>query len=1060
MATVKDRQGHGTTFVDRELELLVLDWWRDEVLAGSPLLVLLRGQRGVGMSRLVHEWAQGLRRREFRLLQGTCYPDGAPPFIALATAVDRIAGMSDLFLTADPRYDPAGRELQLYLRITNGLLSAATHQPTALILQDLHWADLATCQIVRHIAARAADRGDGRPPRLLLVATYCPDEVPARTQPIIDGLLSETIARPLRLEGLDEPAMTALLTELGGGAPGPAFVQWVLGLTGGRPLSAINLFSLLESRDLVDIRQKRLVTRVPTEHLPVAFNPGEAWRARIAALSSDARELLQWVAILGDEVSVEELGAVLGPDGKLRPFLNEAERAGVLLQEAGRIRFTQTQLRQAAQSALSEKDIRAREGDIARRLLAYYGEDAASHASDIVHHLRRGPSGPPFEGWLRDLAVRAAEQASAVAAWGNAATYYEDSLRVSGPQDPVRRRVSLHMQAAQAHIRNQDFQAAKPHLLTAIDLARESRDNEAWGEALFWLTNVDVVSRNQSFFDERLVDEFLESGISDAADEQALVLANVASHRFGEFDLNAGALAIRRARQLITLASRPWVRHFVAEVDGVIRLGRLELDAARTCFAEAVAISPEHEDPWQAAWAEVGLPLVQLLSGEHDSAESSAARAEAASYRTNQWNLHGLALACQGSLALARGRAHDAARWARAAIQSYRRSDYFYAAFVAYPTLAGALAYLGDREHGLKVLEEWRTIAGSLAAPHEILLEALCGDRQRARQLIQDYSLSPLPTAATVFTLNQAVTAVEVGDRVDALNLLEEGYAHLVDAYASGIQFSLEWSVCIPRVLAQAAMRLQDVRACERWLEAGFDVAHRAASPLEMARLRVVNGRMLLAKGNADEGLRQLDRALRFFEASDLMALGVETRRMAPAGGLSRRQDIVVVLVDLRESGTASEEIPEVLFHHLRREFRLIAHQVFDSGGGTLFRDAANGIGARFNSVSAALSSAFMLRTEADRSTLGYSQLAMAPRVAIAAGDAYDEDGVLSGRLVVRAARMLEGCEDGQVVVDEEVKSAADPAVGQFIELTPKQAASFSRREVVYGVEPTEAEFA
>ena len=60
------------------------------MLDRDTVLIMASGEHGVGMSRLMWEWTDGLRRRGFRLLEGACYPDGAPPFIALATALDRI----------------------------------------------------------------------------------------------------------------------------------------------------------------------------------------------------------------------------------------------------------------------------------------------------------------------------------------------------------------------------------------------------------------------------------------------------------------------------------------------------------------------------------------------------------------------------------------------------------------------------------------------------------------------------------------------------------------------------------------------------------------------------------------------------------------------------------------------------------------------------------------------------------------------------------------------------------------------------------------------------------
>ena len=70
--------------------------------------------------------------------------------------------------------------------------------------------------------------------------------------------------------------------------------------------------------------------------------------------------------------------------------------------------------------------------------------------------------------------------------------------------------------------------------------------------------------------------------------------------------------------------------------------------------------------------------------------------------------------------------------------------------------------------------------------------------------------------------------------------------------------------------------------------------------------------------------------------------------------------------------------------------------------------------------------------------------------------DAGVYDGVLSGRSVVRAGRMLELAEDGQVIVDEEVRKAADPARHQFTQLGLRHIRGFSRPESLDLIGPVE----
>ena len=79
---------------------------------------------------------------------------------------------------------------------------------------------------------------------LLIVITWPDSELPPPVMRIIERLEVEPIARGLVLNGLDEPAMNALLTQIGQGGRASC-VQWVCDVTGANPRAAIDLVERL-----------------------------------------------------------------------------------------------------------------------------------------------------------------------------------------------------------------------------------------------------------------------------------------------------------------------------------------------------------------------------------------------------------------------------------------------------------------------------------------------------------------------------------------------------------------------------------------------------------------------------------------------------------------------------------------------------------------------------------------------------------------------------------------------------------------------------------------------
>jgi predicted ATPase len=147
-------------FIGRVDELGLLRRYLDGALAGHPRIVLLSGDAGVGKSRLLSEAMVAATEAGVEVLFGTCYEDGGIPYLALATALRRVdhegarrldpRRRTEPVQGADPESAEAGR-LQLYLDVTAALVDTAADRPTLLVIDDVHWADDASADLLRHV---------------------------------------------------------------------------------------------------------------------------------------------------------------------------------------------------------------------------------------------------------------------------------------------------------------------------------------------------------------------------------------------------------------------------------------------------------------------------------------------------------------------------------------------------------------------------------------------------------------------------------------------------------------------------------------------------------------------------------------------------------------------------------------------------------------------------------------------------------------------------------------------------------------------------------------------
>src|SRR6476659_6272548 len=249
----------GESFVGRADSFVLLDRWYGEAADGSPRLVGVRGEAGIGKTRLAHRWLAGSALRDARLLVGAAHEDVLMPFLPLAAALDGLPGLGDVF-TWTPRVDDGDRaELSLFLAVTRALMAAASRRPTVLMIDDVQWADQSTIELLSHLVATATHFASAR---LLVLLTERIGAGTSRVQAALRRLESEPIHRGFTLLGLDELEVHELVMLRCGHPPGLQLLHALHEETAGTPLLLGIALDQLIRRDLLRVSAGRLVSSV------------------------------------------------------------------------------------------------------------------------------------------------------------------------------------------------------------------------------------------------------------------------------------------------------------------------------------------------------------------------------------------------------------------------------------------------------------------------------------------------------------------------------------------------------------------------------------------------------------------------------------------------------------------------------------------------------------------------------------------------------------------------------------------------------------------------------
>jgi DNA-binding CsgD family transcriptional regulator/tetratricopeptide (TPR) repeat protein len=366
--------------------------------------VLAYGEAGIGKTALLRQFCEEVPRR-LTTLWGTCDPLFTPSVLgALWEPAAELGGDPKTLMSS------AARPFEIALAFAEELSAIG---PAALIVEDIHWADEATLDVVRLLARRAEAAG------FLLVLSYRSDQL-HRNHPvrIVLGELppSGAVIR-VELRGLSREAVGVLAahSELD---PGALFER-----TAGNPFFVTETLA------------------AGTALVPETVR--DAVHARVARLSPEARELLDAVAIVPKRAEVWLLEALM--QGTLGA-LDECLRSGVLRVEADGVVFRHELARIAVEESLPPDRAVA----LHRRALEALGDSAlrAPDLARLAHHAEAAGDGPAV---LR-YAPMAGEQAAGLGSPREAQHHYWRALPFARGIDPQARAELLERFAAHAYL--------------------------------------------------------------------------------------------------------------------------------------------------------------------------------------------------------------------------------------------------------------------------------------------------------------------------------------------------------------------------------------------------------------------------------------------------------------------------------------------------------------------------------------------------------------------------------------------------------------------------------
>jgi DNA-binding SARP family transcriptional activator len=502
-------------FVGRETELAALRDALERAAEGEGGVLLVTGEPGAGKTRLVRELARVAADRGALVLYGVSDAVVSTPYQPLREWLDflvrvcepgaLVAGLGgegtqlarlvpELERLGVPVAEAGDGETDPYLlqsAATKVLIRLSGSQPLLLLVDDLHWADTETVNLLRRLARAAPEA------RLLAVAAYRDpgEEISPQLRDALADLARLDAVRRVSLGGLSDEELAAFVRASTDADASAELTSAISELTDGTPLLVCELWRDLRDSGGVQISNggAQLARQVGEVRGPDRIN--EVVQQRLSRLAPETASMIELAAVVGPRFELRLLAAAAGLDqAALTTTVVQAASSGILEELpalAPTCRFVHELVRRAVYDRIPRVRLPLLHLSVAEALEQLYASDAAPVVADLAHHFTLAA---PVAGTVRAIEynVRAAEAALASAAHHEAATRLSTALAL-GVDDP-RERVRLQIELGNALFETDRTAESEALLATARDAAADIAERELAERALVqhWRTRLNA----------------------------------------------------------------------------------------------------------------------------------------------------------------------------------------------------------------------------------------------------------------------------------------------------------------------------------------------------------------------------------------------------------------------------------------------------------------------------------------------------------------------------------------------------------------------------------------
>ena len=462
-------EGPGAPFVGRGPELTRLEGFLQQAIDGTGRVVFISGEPGIGKTSLSDEFLRRARARfpGLSVSRGRCveqYGTGE----AYLPFLDAIGGLLEgparerlaaVMRTSAPTWcsqlpvafastgameklqqETIGATKERMMREMGDALGIfAATSPVVLLLEDLHWADPSSVDLLRHLGQRISNQ------RLLIAGTFRPEDIERSNHPLKSykaEMQAHKLCEEIELDSLSPGHIQDYLNATF--APHnfpPEFAEHIHDKTEGHPLFATNLLQYLHERgDIAKTNDHWSLSRAISEmELELPASVRSMISKKVDSLAEEERRALEYASVEGQEFLSTVVAGLLGvADVDLEELLARIEKTHRLIVTRGeeelpdgslatRYRFAHALYQNFLYGDLVTKRRVMLHRQAGEQLAQHYGKRAPQIAAQLALHFERGRD---FARAVEFL-IHAGDNATTLYANAEAADHYTRALSLA-----------------------------------------------------------------------------------------------------------------------------------------------------------------------------------------------------------------------------------------------------------------------------------------------------------------------------------------------------------------------------------------------------------------------------------------------------------------------------------------------------------------------------------------------------------------------------------------------------------------------------------------------------